>query len=68
MARDAALMFRLLIVLSLPTTSEANSSAASRWLPGITCAYTCSVIAVLAWPRRSLTTLTGTPFASSSVA
>jgi hypothetical protein len=26
------------------------------------------VIAVLAWPRRSLTTLTGTPFTCRSVA
>ena len=46
----------------------ANRSAASRWLPGMTCAYTVRVIVGLAWPSRWQTTWTGTPARSKIVA
>ena len=49
-----------------PLIRAANVSAAARWLPGMTCAYTVRVTVGLACPSRSDTTLTGTPAASSS--
>jgi hypothetical protein len=51
-----------------PSSSAAKRSAASRPMPGCTCWYTVSVMVALAWPRRSETTFTGTPSASSRVA
>ena len=50
----------------VPRISAAIMSAASSCSAGSTCEYVSSVMAMLAWPRRSLTTFAGTPAASAA--
>src|SRR6516165_7946119 len=52
----------------LPSTRRANRSAASRWLPGSTCAYTVIVTTALACPSLWETTCTGSRSVSRIVA
>ena len=68
MARDAALGVSGLIIA--PCLPDQRSEQPGRVPLGtwLTCAYTVSVIIGPAWPRRSLTTSTRLPAASSSVA
>jgi hypothetical protein len=54
MARDAALMFRPPDHAFSPLTSDANSSAACRRLPGMTWAYTCNVMVATADHRYQM--------------